>query len=252
MYWQVALVVLGFMILAFIVAQLIKDNSIVDVFWGPGFIIVTVFSLVMAPDYDLRKIIVAFLVMIWGLRLTIFLFQRNKGKGEDFRYNKLRKTWKNITFRSFLQIFILQGLFMYIISFPIWYINYHPGEPLSTYDTVGLLIFGIGFIFEILGDMQLSYFKQSSSNRGKLMTKGLWKYTRHPNYFGEALIWWGIWFYAIGIPDGWITVIGPITITILLRFVSGIPVLEKRLSQYPNWPAYSQKTAPFFPFVKWL
>ena len=84
------------------------------------------------------------------------------------------------------------------------------------------------------------------------MTKGLWKYTRHPNYFGEVLIWWGIWFYAIGIPYGWITVIGPVTITILLRFVSGVPLLEKRLSQFPNWLAYTQKTAPFFPFVKWM
>ncbi len=147
MYWQIALVIFGFMVLTFIVAQLIKDNSIVDVFWGAGFIIVTAFSLVMAPDYDLRKAIVAFLVMIWGLRLTIFIFQRNKDKGGDFRYKNQHETWKNFSFRSFLQIFMLQGLFMYIISYPIWYINYHPGEPLSTCDTVGLMIFGIGFIF---------------------------------------------------------------------------------------------------------
>ncbi len=252
MYWQIALVIFGFMVLTFIVTQLIKDNSMVDVFWGAGFIIVTAFSLVMAPDYDLRKAIVAFLVMIWGLRLTIFIFQRNKDKGGDFRYKNQHETWKNFSFRSFLQIFMLQGLFMYIISYPIWYINYHPGEPHSTCDTVGLMIFGIGFVFEIFGDMQLTYFKQSPYNKGKLITTGLWKYTRHPNYLGEALIWWGIWFYAIGIPFGWVTVISPVVITILLRFVSGVPLLEKKMSQHPDWPAYAKKTAPFIPFIKWF
>ncbi len=252
MYWQVALVVFGFMVLAFVVSQLIKDNSIVDVFWGAGFIIITAFSLVMAPDYGLRKIIVTFLVLIWGLRLTIFLFQRNKGKGEDFRYSNLRETWNNFAVRSFFQIFMLHGLFMYIISYPIWYINYLPGEPLSTYDTVGLIIFGVGFMVEILGDLQLTFFKQSSFNKGKLITTGLWKYTRHPNYFGEALIWWGIWFYAIEVPYGWVTIISPITITILLRFVSGVPLLERKMSQYPDWPDYAKNTAPFVPFMKWL
>jgi len=158
MYWQVALVILGFMVLAFIVALLIKDNSIVDLFWGPGFIIVTAFSLSMAPNLDIRKLVIAFLVLIWGMRLTIYIFQRNRRKGEDFRYKHWRDTWNNFILRSFLQIFLLQGLFMYIVSYPIWYINYNPGEVLSTLDTVGLVIFGIGFMFESVGDMQLAFF----------------------------------------------------------------------------------------------
>ncbi|MBL7137348.1 MAG: DUF1295 domain-containing protein [Bacteroidales bacterium] len=252
MYWQIALVILGFMILAFIVALLGRDNSIVDLFWGPGFIIVTAFSLSMAPDLDMRKLIVAFLVLLWGLRLAIYIFLRNRGKGEDFRYKHWRETWKNFVFRSFFQIFLLQGLFMYIISYPIWYINYHPGEVLSTLDTIGLVIFGIGFMFETIGDMQLSFFKQNPKNKSTLITTGLWKYTRHPNYFGEALIWWGIWFYAIGIPGGWITVISPVVITLSLRFISGVPMLEKKLKQQPGWEEYARKTAPFIPFIKWL
>ncbi len=252
MYWQVALVILGFMVLAFIVALLIKDNSIVDLFWGPGFIIVTAFSLSMAPNLDIRKLVIAFLVLIWGMRLTIYIFQRNRRKGEDFRYKHWRDTWNNFILRSFLQIFLLQGLFMYIVSYPIWYINYNPGEVLSTLDTVGLVIFGIGFMFESVGDMQLAFFKQNPKNKGKLINSGLWKYTRHPNYFGEALIWWGIWFYALGIPGGWMTVISPILITLTLRFVSGVPMLEKRLSEHRDWAEYARKTAPFVPFIKWL
>jgi len=252
MYWQIALLIFAFMTLAFIVGLLIKDNSIVDVFWGPGFIIVTAYSLAMAPDLDLRKAIIAFLVLTWGLRLAIYIFQRNKLQGEDFRYRNWRETWKNFTLRSFFQVFMLQGLIMYIVSFPVWYINFHPGEPLTTVDTVGLGLFGAGFLFEIIGDTQLAYFRESKKNKGKLITRGLWKYSRHPNYFGEALIWWGIWFYAIGIPYGWITVISPLLITILLRYVSGVPMMEKRTSQLPGWDEYAEKTAPFVPFLKFF
>lgn len=252
MYWQVALIVFAFMVLAFVVALLIKDNSIVDLFWGPGFIVVALFSLLMTPDLDIRKLIVVFLVMIWGMRLAIYIFQRNRKKGEDFRYRHWRDTWNHFVLRSFLQIFMLQGLFMYIISYPVWYINYHPGEVLSSWDTIGLIIFGLGFMFESIGDMQLAFFKQNPKNTGKIITTGLWKYTRHPNYFGEALIWWGIWFYATGIPGGWITVISPVVITLTLRFVSGVPMLEKKLREHPDWMEYAGKTAPFVPFVKWL
>jgi len=224
----------------------------VDVFWGAGFIVVAAFSLMMSPDYGLRKIIVSMLVLIWGLRLTLYIYQRNKGKGEDFRYRQWRETWKNFTLRSFLQIFMLQGLFLYIISYPIWYINGSYNEPLSSLDTVGLVIFGIGFLFEVIGDMQLAYFKLNPENKGKLMVSGLWRFTRHPNYFGEALIWWGLWVYALSIPMGWITIISPITITILLRFISGVPMLEKKMSQHPDWPAYASRTAPFVPFIRFF
>ncbi|MFH1161444.1 MAG: DUF1295 domain-containing protein [bacterium] len=252
MYWQVALLIVAYMSLAFFIALRIKDNSIADVFWGAGFIIVTAFSLMMSPDIDLRKIIIAFLILVWGLRLTIHIYQRNRGKEEDTRYKHWRDTWNHFITRSFFQIFMLQGLFMYVISFPIWFINANPGEPLSTTDTIGLFVFGTGFMFETIGDMQLSYFKQNPACKGKLITTGIWKWTRHPNYFGKALLWWGIWLYAVGVPWGWITIISPIVITILLRFVSGVPMLEKKLSQHPDWEVYAHKTAPFVPFVKWL
>jgi len=252
MYWQPALIILAFMVLAFIVALLIRNNSIVDFFWGPGFIVVTAFSLSMAPDIDLRKIIVLMLVLIWGLRLAIYIFQRNRGKEEDYRYKRWRDTWKHFILRSFFQIFLLQGLIMYVVSFPIWYINYHPGEVLTTCDTIGLILFGIGFMVEAVGDMQLAFFKQNPNSKGHLVTTGLWKYTRHPNYFGEMLIWWGIWFYAIGVPGGWVTVVSPLLLTILLRFVSGVTMSERHLKDYPGWNEYARKTAPFVPFIKWL
>jgi len=252
MYWQVIVLIFVWMSLVFFIGWRIKDNSISCVFWGAGFIVITAFSLMMAPDIDLRKIVLAFLILLWGLRLTIFLYQRNRGKEEDFRYRHWRETWDHFLPRSFFQIFMVQGLLMYIISFPIWFINAHPGEPLTTTDTVGLVVFGIGFMFEVTGDMQLAFFKQNPAFEGKLLTTGVWKWTRHPNYFGEVLVWWGIWFYAIGIPYGWTTIISPVLITILLRFLSGVPLLEKRLGLHPDWEAYARKTAPFVPFVKWL
>lgn len=252
MFVQVALIILIYMSLVFILAHFMKDNSIVDIFWGPGFMVVALYSLMISPDLDLRKAIVAFLVTLWSIRLSIHILLRNRGKGEDFRYKNWRDTWKNFILRSYLQIFLLQGFFMLVISAPVWFINASDTYPLGIFDSIGLLLFGIGFIFEAVGDLQLTLFRKDPANKGRIITSGLWQYTRHPNYFGEALLWWGIWFYALALPYGWITVIGPITITLLLRYVSGVPMLEKKYEGRADWEEYKQRTAPFIPFVKFL
>ena len=249
---QVTVLVFLYMSLVFILAYLLKDNSLADVFWGPGFVVIAAFTLLYAPDYDLRKLIVSFLVFIWGTRLAFHILLRNRGKGEDFRYKQWRDTWKHFVLRSYFQVFILQGFFMVLIAAPVYYVNATPSVPLGLTDSVGLVLFGIGFFFEVIGDYQLSAFRKVPSNKGKLIRTGLWKVTRHPNYFGEALIWWGIWFYALAIPYGWITVIGPVTITLLLRFVSGVPMLEKKMREHPGWEDYSKETAPFIPFVRFF
>jgi steroid 5-alpha reductase family enzyme len=252
MILQVAILIFLYMTLIFVIAQFLGDNSIVDVFWGPGFVVIAAFTLIYSPDYDLRKLIVSFLIFLWGTRLALHILMRNKGKGEDFRYKQWRETWKHFLLRSYLQIFMLQGFFMLIIAAPIYYINAAPPEPLGLTDSIGLFLFGTGFFFEVIGDYQLAAFKKNGANKGKIMTTGLWELTRHPNYFGEALLWWGIGFYALAIPYGWITLISPVAITLLLRYISGVPMLEKKYEGRSDWEEYKSRTAAFIPFVKFF
>lgn len=247
---DISLVIFLYMTSVFIIAQIKRDNSIVDIFWGLGFILVAIYSLIQSGEImDLRKMIVTLLVTIWGIQLSGHILLRNKGKGEDFRYKAWRDTWKFFTARSYLQIFMLQGIFMLIISCPVWLINFQSSQPLGIWDTLGLTVFGIGLFFEAIGDFQLSQFKKDPANQGKIITTGLWEITRHPNYFGEALVWWGIGFYAVSLPNGWYALISPVIITLLLRYVSGVPMLEKKFEGRSDWEAYKKETAPFVPFV---
>jgi steroid 5-alpha reductase family enzyme len=147
---------------------------------------------------------------------------------------------------------MLQGLFMLIIAAPVYFVNTAPAVRISLSDYLGFAIFIAGFIFEAVGDYQLKLFKKDPANKGKLMTMGLWSITRHPNYFGESLIWWGIALFALHYPGGWITLISPVVITLLLRFVSGVPMLEQKYKGRPDWEAYKMKTAAFVPFIKFL
>ena len=249
---EVGLVIFLYMTIIFILALLRKDNSIVDVAWGVGFIIIAVYTIIQSGEVDLRKMIVSLLVLLWGLRLSFHIMVRNNGKGEDFRYKGWRNTWKYFIIRSYFQIFMLQGLFMLIISTPIWFINAGNGGPLGMWDSLGLLVFGFGFLFETIADYQLGEFKKNPANRGKIITSGLWSVSRHPNYFGEALVWWGISCYALSFSHGWFTLVSPVIITLLLRFVSGVPMLEKKYLTHPDWADYKAKTAAFVPFMKFL
>lgn len=241
-----------FMTVVFILALIRKDNSIVDVAWGIGFIIIAVYTIIQSGEVDLRKMIVSLLVLLWGLRLSFHIMVRNAGKGEDFRYKAWRNSWKYFTLRSFFQIFMLQGLLMLIISTPVWFINSFNGGPLGLWDSFGLLVFGAGFLFEVVADYQLAEFKKNPENQGKIINSGLWSISRHPNYFGESLVWLGISFYAMSFPYGWCALISPVVITLLLRFVSGVPLLEKKYKNHPDWADYQAKTAAFVPFVKFL
>jgi steroid 5-alpha reductase family enzyme len=244
----IALLVFSYMSFVFILAIILKDNSIVDIFWGLGFIVLTVFSLWHSGSTDFKKIFVSSLVLVWGLRLSVHIFFRNRGRGEDFRYANWRRTWNNFVLRSFLQVFMLQGFFMLVIAWPVLHINYGASVESGMIDLAGSLIFLIGFLFEAVGDSQLVAFRKDTSNAGQIITTGLWKYTRHPNYFGEALLWWGIWLMAVPVVDGIYTVLSPITITLLLRYVSGVPMLEKKYEGRADWEEYKAKTPVFVPF----
>jgi steroid 5-alpha reductase family enzyme len=249
---QISIFIFAYMVFVFFLALAKKDNSIVDIFWGLGFVIIAGFSLFSNGHLDLHKVLMDLLVIIWGRRLTAHILARNRGRGEDFRYKAWRDTWKHFVLRSFFQIFMLQGLFMLIIASPVYFVNFAPTVKFSFTDYLGFAIFVAGFIFEAVGDYQLKLFKKDPANKGKLMTKGLWSITRHPNYFGESLIWWGIAFFALDYPTGWITLISPVLLTLLLRFVSGVPMLEQKYKGRPDWEEYKMKTATFVPFIKFL
>ncbi|MBU0711948.1 DUF1295 domain-containing protein [bacterium] len=246
--FDVALVIWIYMSLFFLLAMFLKDNSIVDIGWGPGFILITLLMIVQRPIPGMRGIAYVF-VILWGFRLARHIFLRNRGRREDFRYAAWRKEWGNwFVPRSYLQIFMLQGIIMLIVVYPIVVISVAPLRPIGIIETIGVLIWLIGFYFEAVGDFQLSRFKKDSDNKGKIITSGLWKYTRHPNYFGKAAMWWGIFLLALPVQHGWTTVISPILITYLLTKVSGVPMLERGCEGNVQFELYKQRTNTFFPW----
>ncbi|MBD3414954.1 MAG: DUF1295 domain-containing protein [Candidatus Aminicenantes bacterium] len=244
-----ALTVFLYMTLLFIISLAKKDNSIADIGWGVGFILVALLSLFLESGFEIRHVLVTSLVIIWGIRLAAHILMRNKGKGEDFRYAKWRKEWgKYFVIRSYLQVFMLQGLLMLIISYEIILVNSSSKSGLNVLDLLGLMLWIFGFLFETVGDLQLLKFKRDQNNRGKIMDSGLWRYTRHPNYFGEATMWWGLFLIALSIRYGWSAVISPLLITIMLLRVSGITLLEKKYKGNKEFEEYAQKTSSFIPW----
>jgi steroid 5-alpha reductase family enzyme len=243
-----ALVVFLYMTLIFLVALVIKNNSIVDIAWGIGFICVALVTFFFDEGMTNRSILLTALVSVWGIRLAIHVGLRNRGKPEDFRYAQWRKKWgKWFVPRSYLQIFLLQGILLLIISYPVVLVNRSQGPGLTLVDLIGVLIWCAGFVFESVGDYQLVRFKRNPENKGKIMTIGLWKYSRHPNYFGEALLWWGIFIIALSVENGWTAIISPLLITFLLLRVSGVTMLEKKYIGNDAYAAYAKKTSAFIP-----
>lgn len=245
---QSALIILICMTILFLVATKIRNNSIIDIFWGPGFLIISLFSLLTADQITAKKIILLCMVALWSLRLSGHIFLRNKGRGEDFRYLEWRKQWKYFYLRSYLQVFILQGAIMIIVASPLILVISSASEHIGILELSGIVLFISGFLIESIADYQLKKFKASGSS-GKLMTSGLWQFSRHPNYFGEAVLWWGIWLMAIPEIDGLFSIISPVIITLLLRYVSGVPLLEKKQESHPDWEEYKSKVPPFIPWI---
>ena len=244
-----AITVFAFMCAVFVLAQLVKNNALVDIAWGLGFILVTASLLACRPALYPAKLLMAGLILVWGLRLAVHIFLRNAGKPEDFRYARMRRDWgKAVRVRSFFFIFTLQGFFMLVMSLPVIVQFSSPARPLGALDLIGALVFSVGFLFEVVGDGQLAVHASDPGNKGRLMTRGLWSISRHPNYFGEATLWWGIGLIALPSANGWIALAGPLTITLLLLFVSGVPLLEKKYAGRPDWEAYKARTPKFFPW----
>jgi steroid 5-alpha reductase family enzyme len=244
-----AIAVFLYMSFVFILSLAKRDNSIVDIAWGIGFILVSLMTFFLGSTFAVRSILVTGLVIIWGIRLSSHIYVRNRGRGEDFRYAKWRREWgKTFVWRSFFQIFMLQGVLLLVISYPVVLVNRSERNGLSALDIAGIGLWLIGFLFEGVGDYQLRKFKKTPENKGKIMSRGLWRYTRHPNYFGEAALWWGIFLIALSVEKGWTAVIGPLMITFLILRVSGVTLLEKKYAGNQEFLEYARRTSPFIPW----
>ncbi len=236
---------LDLFISTFIVATAIKNNGIVDIIWGLGFVLIAGIVYLGAPSLSTATVMI--LTTAWGVRLATHIGMRNLGQKEDFRYAQWRRDWGNWwLIRSFLQVYLLQWVFMQLVSVPI-ILSSAGGVVSQAWLLAGIAIWLVGFYFEAIGDYQLTVFKSKKTSKGKLMTTGLWRYTRHPNYFGEATLWWGIALIAYVASGNPIAFLGPITIDFLLLKVSGIPMLEAKYKGRKDWAAYARRTSAFFP-----
>ena len=242
--------ILLLMTLLWLLSLTLKNSSIVDIFWGFGFILIVWLVFAIAPQgYLPRRQLVAILVTVWGVRLALHIGSRNWGKPEDFRYASWRKEngprWWWV---SYFKVFLLQGLIMWMLSAPLITAQ-TSGFPaiLTPMDLLGMCIWGVGLLLESVADAQLAHFKKNPTNRGRILTSGLWKFSRHPNYFGEAVLWWGYYLLALAAGAGW-TVFAPLLMTILLVKVSGVSMLEKTLKSKPGYEEYMNNTNSFVPW----
>lgn len=249
----VLVVILIYFTLLYILSTLLKRADIVDIGWGLGFVLVTISLFLRSTQINNVMLLVLTLVTIWGFRLSTHIFLRNKGKKEDFRYLQFKKDWgKDFWWKSYINIFLLQGILMLLISIPITYLFSFPTYSITLLDLLGLGVWIFGFLFEVISDVQLSVFISKKKNRltdKRILTTGLWSLTRHPNYFGEVVSWWGIWLICISLsyPISFLTIVGPLTITYLILKVSGIPLLEKKYDGDQEWEKYKKRVPIFLP-----
>jgi steroid 5-alpha reductase family enzyme len=248
---NIGLWILGLMTALWIISLILKDSSIVDIFWGAGFVMSAWVAFIATLDNaGPRDWLMVFVVTIWGLRLSIHILIRNWGKGEDFRYVKMREdSHGQWWWQSFFKVFLLQGILMWLVATPISVVQMHgAADMLGVLDYIAVVLWVFGFFFEAVGDAQLSRFKANSENKGKVLTSGVWRYTRHPNYFGDSAQWWAFYLLAVA-AGGWWSIFSPIIMTLLLIRVSGVALLEKSLSKTkPGYEEYQQRTSAFIPW----
>lgn len=245
------LAVAGLMTLVWLLSLAKKDVSIIDAFWGPAFVLIAALGYFRGPGFEGRRELLLILVGLWGLRLGAYLLWRNLREGqEDYRYRKMRERWgSSFAFGSLLRVFLFQAVLAWFISIPLQ-VAAVAGTParLVWLDWVGVGLWAVGFFFEAVGDYQLARFKADPGNQGEVLDSGLWRYTRHPNYFGDFLVWWGLFAISVATPWGWATVASPLFMSYLLMKFSGVPLLEKKLRKTrPKYRDYVARTSAFFP-----
>lgn len=233
-----------------LVSLALRDASIVDIFWGLAFVTIAAAAHAVTPAPAPRATLVLVLVGLWGARLAVYLAWRNWGQGEDYRYQAMRRRHGARFARvSLYTVFGLQAALSWVVSLPVQAAIAAP-EPvaLGVLDALGVLLVAIGLVFESVGDFQLARFKADPANRGRVMDRGLWAWTRHPNYFGDAVVWWGLFAIACATPGGALTVVGPALMTFLLVRVSGVALLERTIrKRRPEYDDYVRRTSAFLP-----
>jgi steroid 5-alpha reductase family enzyme len=242
-------VVLVYMTLWWAAALVLKRNDIADVAWGLGFPAIGLSEIVLTwGRVPPLLVLVTALALVWGVRLAWHIGARKRGAPEDFRYQEMRREWgASAWWRAYVQVFLLQGFLMLIVSSPLIVVAAAPPSRLGLAAWLGAAVWAIGIVFEAVADAQLAAFKADAGNKGRIMDRGLWSWSRHPNYFGESLLWWGVWVACISVPWWWAAVLGPVTITYLLLNVSGVPLLEKHYAGNAAYQEYARRTSIFIP-----
>ena len=234
----------------FLIALLKKRNDVADIAWGIGYIVLCIYLF-----FTTRSSPVVFLlysmVTLWGLRLSLHIYNRNKNKEEDYRYRAWRQQWgRSFYWRSYLQVFLLQGIFLLIIISPVIHAAIAEELQWNVFTWIGLCCWMMGFYFQAVADWQLTVFKLNPNNKGVIIQTGLWKYSRHPNYFGEIVMWWSIFIITIPFTNSFYFIISPLIITLLLVFVSGIPMLEKKYKGNAAFEDYKKRTSVLIPMPR--
>jgi steroid 5-alpha reductase family enzyme len=242
---------LGLMVCVWVFSLAVRNASVVDTFWGLGFVLVAWTTFFVAEGYAGRRLLISGMVTIWGVRLAVHIASRSWGHGEDRRYRAWRKrAGGRFWWMSLFTIFGMQGILLWVIALGVQAGQIARLPAAFTWlDALGALVWAVGFGFEALADRQLTRFKSNPANRGHVMDRGLWAYSRHPNYFGEMLMWWGIFLVVFFTPGGIWTIVSPLTITFLLLRVSGVTLLEKTIvDSRPGYADYQRQTSAFVPW----
>jgi steroid 5-alpha reductase family enzyme len=247
-----ALAILASVICVWAISVRIADASIVDIFWGFGFVVVAWVAFVTSGGpLTLRRTLILAATSVWGLRLTAHLAKRNIGKGEDFRYQAMRKKHgAKFPIISLRTVYLTQGAVMFVVSLPVQVGLMRHADQSGWLPAVlvGALIWLVGIGFEAIGDAQLARFMGDPTNKGKVLNTGLWGWTRHPNFFGDSCAWWGIWLMAASVKPGIATIVSPLVMTFMLRKVSGVPMLEHSMTKRrPGYAEYVKTTSAFVP-----
>lgn len=237
----------------FVLSLIVKNNGVADIGYGIAFMVVIGTAILVSDSPSFYSLLLAILPFVWGARLAIRILLKNYNKPEDFRYKEWRDAWgRSFVVRSFLQVYMLQGGVVFAVALPVTLALIFPKTtPSLLLLVLGILLWIVGFFFESVGDYQLDRFISNPENKGKIMMRGLWQYSRHPNYFGESCMWFGIAIAASGLTTfpafGFIS---PFLITFLLLKVSGVPLLEKRFEKNPEWEAYKARTSVLVPLPR--
>ncbi|HHP7233732.1 MAG TPA: DUF1295 domain-containing protein [Desulfobacterales bacterium] len=243
--------VAAMMVIGWLISLIYRNVTVVDSLWGLGFVLVAWISFGLTEGYLVRKLLLCALTTAWGLRLSVYLTLRNIGKGEDPRYGSWRKEYgERFWIVSLFNVFLIQALVLWVIAVTVQF-GQTAQQPahLTLFDVAGIVVWLTGFVFETTADWQMARFKSNPSNRGKVLDSGLWAYSRHPNYFGEMLIWWGLFLITLSVPGGIWTIVSPVLITLVLLKVTGVALTEKTiLEKRPEYREYIRKTSAFVPW----